>query len=256
MSEVPGRACLAGKVVLVAGGGAGIGVGGAGRGGRAGGDVVGMGRGTAAAALLTGQAGSCAYLPGDVTVDSDWQRIIASLRDRWGRLDALVNSAGVSVLQTYEQMAVERAREMMRINVLGSVLGMKHAIPLMRASGGGCVVNIASVAALRRAPGNGAYAASKAAIARLSHLMNREYSVGKPAVRVDVVHPGLIWGDSVAAAFGSEGAEAIRAMVLAATPLGRVGSPEDISWIVEYLVSRGGVGSDSGMVIDGGLRFG
>ncbi|WP_300304331.1 SDR family NAD(P)-dependent oxidoreductase, partial [Ferrovibrio sp.] len=116
--------------------------------------------GAAAAAALGPQA---RFLPLDVTQEEQWQTVIADVAAREGRLDVLVNNAGIGLHRSVTEMTLAEWRLVQAVNADGVFLGCKHAIPLMRAGGGGSIVNVASVAGKVGAPQMSAYCASKGA---------------------------------------------------------------------------------------------
>ena len=126
---------------------------------------------------------------------------------------------------------------LLAVNYEAPFFGMRATLPLMRASGGGSIVNIASVAGLRAAAGNSAYGGSKAAMIGLTRSFAHAVAGETPSIRINALAPGLIWSDSVAASLGEEGARSFRAFVEPKTPIGRVGTPEEIATMIAYLLS-------------------
>lgn len=248
------------RVVIVTGGTSGIGLECARQLGLEGARVVITGRqvpqGEAAQRQLLADGVDARFVAGDITVDSDWIRLM-SVADALGRLDTLVNNAGTCTLRPFETLSTAVVEQMLATNFLGGALGLKYAIPRMRASGGGSVIAISSVAALRPAAGNSAYAGSKAALLGLHQALAEDLARGPAPIRLNVVFPGLIWGDGVVQKMGEAASRAFREAIVGSTPLGRVGTPEDIAEWVTWLASpasRNRWGNE--LVVDGGLVFG
>jgi 3alpha(or 20beta)-hydroxysteroid dehydrogenase len=153
---------LAGKVVLVTGAAQGTGEGAVRRivaeGGRAVVADVQEERGRAVAANL---GASARFTPLDVASEPSWQRAVASALDAFARLDGLVNNAGVLWMGALEHTPVEQMERVLRINLLGTMLGTKAVVPALRAAGGGAIVNVTSIEALAGMNSVAAYTASK-----------------------------------------------------------------------------------------------
>ena len=134
--------------------------------------------------------GECLFVHLDVTSESSWQEAVASAVARFGKLDVLVNNAGIfrteGVLETSEALW----DEMLEINGKGVFLGTKCAIPEMRKAGGGSIINISSVAGLVGGPGSAAYRASKGAVRLFTKATAIQYA--GDGIRANSVHPGII----------------------------------------------------------------
>jgi NAD(P)-dependent dehydrogenase (short-subunit alcohol dehydrogenase family) len=181
----------------------------------------------------------------DVTSRKDWDSVVDGIRAEHGRLDVLVNNAGIGIMETIATVSEQDWAAVMDVNLNGALYGMQACAPLMRDSGGGSIVNTASAAAFYgfALP---AYNASKWALRGLTKTAALEF-VGW-GIRVNAVHPGLVISPM------SDGAEEMTEKIRLATPMRRGASVEEIAALVAFLASDEAAfitGSD--MVIDGGL---
>lgn len=201
----------------------------------------------------------------DVTSEADWSRIAEDIRQRFGRLDCLVNNAGLSVVAELETQPLAEWRKVQAINVESIVIGLQKTLPLLREGakgreGGASVVNLSSVGGMRGAAFNAAYCASKAAVALLTKSAAIEFGALKYGVRVNSVHPGGIeteMMESIMRRYVELGAapdwESSLAGVIASHPIGRMGRPEEIAGGVVFLCSpAASFMTGSELVIDGG----
>jgi NAD(P)-dependent dehydrogenase (short-subunit alcohol dehydrogenase family) len=252
---------LQGKVALVTGGANGIGRACAERLARDGALVlvadVQAASATAVAATIGRAGGRAEALALDVTSEAAWIEAIGQVRARHGRLDVLVNNAGIALGCPMLAMSLADFRRQMAVNVEGVFLGCKHAIPLMRESGGGSIVNMSSTAGLRGSPNMAGYSASKGAVRLFSKAVATECANAKDGIRVNSVHPGIIETDLWAtvnppsAKGGKPNLDEISGRLV---PLGFKGLPEDIANGVAWLASdesRYVTGTE--LVIDGGM---
>ena len=203
--------------------------------------------GQAVAAEIAESGGQALYVHLDVTDEAAWQRAVEAATGRFGKLDVLVNNAGIvrteRVLETTERIW----DEVMSVNAKGVFLGTKAAIPAMRAAGGGSIVNISSSAGLTGSTQNAAYHASKGAVRIFTKAAAIQYA--QYNIRVNSVHPGMIDTDMLAASRVGDVLE----QRLSVTPLARIGRPEEIAYGVLYLASdESSFVTGSELVIDGG----
>lgn len=257
-----------GKIALVTGGASGIGRASALELAREGATVVvtdvqdDAGKDTAAAIKKAG--GDGIFLHQDVTKEDVWASVIGEIRTRFGKLDVLVNNAGIAVPGLVTDMSLDDWRRQQAINLDGVFLGVKHALPLMRESGGGSIINISSLAGLKGAAGLAGYCATKGGVRLFTKAVAMECAAARDNVRVNSVHPGIIetpiWvgisGGMPGSALNSGGANApdLDQMSQMVVPTGQKGLPEDIAKGVLYLASddsRYVTGSE--LVIDGGM---
>ena len=198
-------------------------------------------------AEINANGGECIFVRLDVTTEADWQSAMRSTMTRFGRLDVLVNNAGISASGIIEDLSEGDWDRVMDINVKGVFLGTKHAIPAMRATGGGSIVNISSGAGIAPQPGtSGAYVASKGAVRIFSKATAIQYA--QENIRCNSVHPGPVETDMLALTSSDD-----RAAMIGRVPLGRVGTSEEIAYGVLYLASdEASFVTGSELVIDGG----
>lgn len=189
------------------------------------------------------------YLRHDVTSQGDWEAVEALVREKYGRLDALVNNAGISIVTRIEDTPIAEWRRINAINVDSVVIGVQVMLPLLKLGGearssGAAIVNFSSVAGLRGAAFNAAYCTSKAAVKMLSKCMGAEFAALGYNIRCNSVHPGGIETDMM---FGimdryvelgaARSREASQAALNARHPIGRMGRPEEMGGGVVYLCS-------------------
>lgn len=205
------------------------------------------------AAEINEQLGSERVLgvPHDITIESDWVRVLATATGAFGGLDILVNNAAMPGQLRKDDVwdiDADEASQILTTNVVGAMLGIKIAMPELRKSGSASIVNISSAAGLVAGVSGGsvAYAASKAALGAVSREI--ALNVAKDGVRLNTVYPGLV-RTPILDNFPKERIEA----TLANIPVGFAAEPIDIAYAVVYLASdesRFMTGAD--LVIDGG----
>ncbi len=199
--------------------------------------------------------GECLYVHLDVTIESDWQNAVEAAVSRFGKLDVLVNNAGIGSPRdasgqrmTIESLSEGQWDQVMDVNAKGVFLGTKAAIPEMIKAGGGSIINISSIAGLVGGT-TSAYGASKGAVRLLTKSTAIQYA--GDGIRANSVHPGVIITDMTA---GMLADEVGRELNLARHPIGRLGVSEDVAYGVLYLASdESSFVTGSELVIDGGL---
>ena len=197
---------------------------------------------------LRGAGHDASYVHLDVTKEDDWQAAVALAESRYGKLDVLVNNAGILIRKPVEETTVEEWDHLMAINVRGVFLGTKAAIPAMRRAGGGSIVNISSVAGLVATRDSAAYAASKGAV----RLFTKTIAVDHVAdgIRCNSVHPGPIRTDMIREMVADEEVWRDR---LTRLPMKRAGEPEEVAYAVLFLASNeSSYMTGSELVVDGG----
>ena len=199
-------------------------------------------------AEINESGGECVFVRLDVTEEASWKSAVNQVVSRFGKLDILVNNAGIYRTHNVLDTSVEEWDLVMEINAKGVFLGTKAAIPEMRKAGGGSIVNISSVAGLIGNHFSSAYTASKGAVRLFTKSTAIQYA--KDGIRANSVHPGTIETAMTADMLSSPEYRQDR---IDRTPLGRLGTPEDIAFGVLFLASdEASFMTGSELVIDGG----
>ena len=244
---------VAGKVALVSGAARGIGAATAKLLAQEGAAVV-LGdvlekEGRETAAQIVAAGGRATFIPLDVARPENWQQVIAATVAAYGKLDILVNNAGISGRATVAETDVATWERVLEINGKGVFLGIKSAIPELRKAGGGSIINISSIYGIVGSETSAAYHASKGAVRILTKAAAIQYAADN--IRVNSVHPGFVDSPMTAA---SHALPEVHHLRLSRTPLGRMGTPEDIAAGILYLASdESSFVTGSELVIDGGM---
>lgn len=210
-----------------------------------------------------GASGSHGFLALDVRDEQGWIDAAAETRLRFGRLDIVVNNAGIVLPPAaVTELSLAAWQRLMAVNVDGVFLGTKHMLPLLRESGGGSIVNVSSIAGIRPSANASAYAASKGAVRLFTKAVALECAAARDGVRVNSIHPGIvetaIW-DSLLPASQDEAARGATLDALAAqmVPMGRAGQVEEIAEGILWLASDdSSYMTGSELVLDGGRVIG
>jgi NAD(P)-dependent dehydrogenase (short-subunit alcohol dehydrogenase family) len=242
---------LEGRVVIVTGASSGLGAAVAVAVAQAGADVVIGARRTemlrATAAAVEGVGRRALVVPTDITVVEDCQRLVRSATETFGRVDGLVNNAGVATAVPALQESPEQFRAVLDLNLMGAYWTAQAAATAM--TSGGSIVNVSSIIGLTSAElPQAAYATSKAGLLGLTRDLAAQWS-GRRSIRVNALAPGF---------FESEMTDLCRPGYLESlaerTPLGRIGRPEEIASVVVFLLSdAASFMTGSTVVVDGGL---
>ncbi|GMG81700.1 SDR family oxidoreductase [Paralimibaculum aggregatum] len=250
---------LAGRIALVTGGRGGIGRAICARFAEEGATVI------AADLSETGSVGDAA--PGafqrlDVSSEAEAEAAMAAVAAGHGRLDVLVNAAGIEIEKTIEQTSLEDWNRIFAVNVTGTFLASKHALPLLRrsaAAGGASIVNFGSYDGFIADPGLAAYCATKGAVHALTRAMACDH--GPEGIRVNAICPGYVDTPMLQSFFAGEGSggqggtvETLEQAVRDVHPLRRYGTPRDMANLVLWLASdEAAYASGQLWVLDGGL---
>jgi NAD(P)-dependent dehydrogenase (short-subunit alcohol dehydrogenase family) len=253
MTDKPGR--VQGKVVIVTGAASGLGAASARRLAEEGAAVMltdrSVAEGEQAADAILNAGGRAAFMAQDVTAEDDWAAVVAETVKTFGRLDVLVNNAGVGGGAPLMEMSLTDWRALMAINLDGVFLGMRAAAPAMAASGGS-IVNLSSILGKVGQAGAAAYCASKGGVLMLTKAAALEWA--PLHIRVNSVHPGYIDTPMVANAFHeAENGNAVRDMIISRHAMGRLGVAREIADGVVFLASdESSFMTGAELVIDGG----
>ena len=199
--------------------------------------------------------GSGFFVPLDVTEETQWVVALGAAVRAMGRLDVLVNNAGVVASKPIEATTLEEWRFVNSVNVEGTFLGCKHGIAHLRAAGGGAIINLSSVAGITAAPMMAAYSASKGAVRALTKSVAIELARRGDPIRCNSIHPVFTETsmlDNMVAT--TRDPARFRTNLAATVPLGRFGRAEEVAAMALYLASddaRFVTGAE--FVIDGGF---
>ena len=242
---------LGNKVVIITGGARGLGAEAARQAVAAGGRVVVADVLEEDGNALVAELGAAArFTRLDVTSEEDWTRVVGFTLAEFGRLDGLVNNAGISTGSLLEAESVEHFRKVLEVNLVGVFIGMKSVIPALKEAGGGSIVNISSAAGLMGMAFTGSYGASKWGVRGLSKIGAVE--LGTDRIRVNSVHPGMTY-TPMTAVTGIRRGEGNYPN----TPMGRVGEAPEIASAVVFLLSDAAsyiTGAE--LAVDGGWTTG
>jgi NAD(P)-dependent dehydrogenase (short-subunit alcohol dehydrogenase family) len=194
----------------------------------------------------------------DVTSEESWKAAMAEVERLHGRLDGLVNNAGVGTPGDVEQTSFAEWRRVMAINADGVFLGCKYAMPLLAKSKAPSIVNISSASGIVAGANLAAYNASKGAVRMLSKSVALSGARKRPPVRSNSVHPAFIEGDMVDSMV-SRRPDPAKAMAKlhAQIPIGRLGRPSEVASTVVWLLSEASsFTTGSEVLVDGGLIAG
>jgi len=210
------------------------------------------------------KGGEAIYLRHDVTSEQDWGGVIEKTLSQFGKLDVLVNNAGIFARKPIEDTSLEEWRRVISVNLDGVFLGTKYAIKAMKGRGGGSIVNISSVAGLvGMVADTAAYNASKGGVRLLTKATAIQYSKAAGRnynIRANSVHPGFIMTPMLEKVFRTEvettgrSYEEVKRIREEWAPLGRLGTPEDVAYAVLYLASdESKYMTGAELVVDGGF---
>jgi NAD(P)-dependent dehydrogenase (short-subunit alcohol dehydrogenase family) len=190
----------------------------------------------------------------DVTAEADWQRVLAAVEHAHGRLDGLVNAAGIALLANVEDTDYASWRRVLAVNLDGTFLGCKYALPLLKRAGGS-IVNLSSISGIVGGHNLAAYNASKGGVRLLTKSVALHGARLKPPVRCNSVHPAFLEGPMVDDILAQTGRpEVARGQIARDIPLGRLGQPSEVAELCVYLLSdESAFVTGAELAIDGGL---
>lgn len=213
-------------------------------------------KGLAVSRQISEAGGKALFLSHDVSSEDAWDRVVDITLDHFGRLDVLVNNAGVGWGGPPEDETLERWRKLMSINLDGVFLGTRAALRAMKKvpPRGGSIINLSSIEGLVGDPNLGAYNASKGGVRLYTKSVALYCAKERLGVRVNSIHPGYIWTPMVESYLRDHGGvEEGRKALDAMHPIGHVGDPDDIAYGVVYLASdESKFVTGTELVIDGG----
>ena len=228
---------LQGKVAVVTGASKGIGAGIARALGAAGAAVVvnyatDQAGAEKAVADIKSKGGKAVAVKGDVSKSADVKHLFDETRKAFGRLDVLVNNAGVFKFAPLEEATEAEYQRQFGINVLGPLQATREALPLFGPQGGS-VINISSIVSRMGIPGSSIYAGTKGALDTITQVLASE--LGPRKIRVNSINPGMVEseGTHTAGFIGSDFQKSIEAQA----PLGRIGQPDDVAKVAVFLAS-------------------
>ncbi|GGN95498.1 3-alpha-(or 20-beta)-hydroxysteroid dehydrogenase [Actinoplanes lobatus] len=199
-------------------------------------------------------ADRCRYVHHDVTSEDDWAVAVDETIDAYGRIDVLVNNAGILRHAPVAAMDPAEFRQVVEVNLIGTWLGIRQVVPPMTAGGGGSIVNISSIEGFAGAAGLSAYSASKFGVRGLTRSAAQE--LGPAGIRVNSVHPGGVMTSMALAAAqtmtGVDGGGFLKSL-----PIARFAEPVEISRLVAFLASdEASYTTGAEFLADGGLLSG
>ena len=192
----------------------------------------------------------CSYLHHDVTSEDEWQSVVANVLEDHGKLDVLVNNAGIFLSRPMAEMSLDDYRRVIDINQVGVFLGMKSVAAPMTAGRSGSIVNISSIAGMQGGKGSMAYGASKWAVRGMTKVAAHE--LGPFGIRVNSIHPGLIDTAMLQQVPLVESGNLDR--WIRRIPLGRIAEAEEVAKLALFLASdESSYSSGCEFLIDGGM---
>lgn len=200
-------------------------------------DLNAEGASRTAAAINAERPGAAFTAAHDVASEADWLRVVEAAEQAMGGISILVNNAGIGSLGSVEEETLEGFRHVQAVDVESVFLGCKYALPSLRRNAPAAIVNISSIAGLIASYNYAAYNTAKAAVWMLSKSVALHCARSAPGVRCNSVHPTFIKTPILDGLAGALGQEAAYAKLAKQVPLGRLGEPEEVAYLVLYLAS-------------------
>ena len=193
---------------------------------------------------------------GDVAEDADCKAMVQAAAARWGRIDALVNNAGVSTFTgaaNWDVLDAQTFQRILGVNTVGAFQMVRACAPHLKATGAGAIVNVSSIAGALGIGSSVPYIASKGAVNAMTLYLARALA---PEIRVNAVCPGLITSRWFVDGIGQAGFEKVKASYEQTTPLGRACTPEDVAEAVVWLVDGARTVTGELVLLDSGMHLG
>jgi 3alpha(or 20beta)-hydroxysteroid dehydrogenase len=202
-------------------------------------------------AVVSDIGASARYVTLDVSSEDAWGEAVAAATDSFGKLDVLVNNAGIlGAFTPLPKLPLDEFVKTLMVNQVGAFLGMKTAVPALRAAGGGAIVNISSTAGMWGVPWGAAYTSSKFGVRGLTKSAALE--LGRFGIRVNSVHPGGV-KTAMTAGMGDDGESDYYKRL----PAGRIGTVDDVTNVVLFLASdESAYCTGAEFLVDGGMLAG
>jgi NAD(P)-dependent dehydrogenase (short-subunit alcohol dehydrogenase family) len=204
--------------------------------------------------LITWGRGESLHIQHDVSIPEAWPPVMDAVATRFGRLDVLVNNAGIAIARNIEDTTLAEWRRTMAVNLDGVFFGCQEGIKLMKQSGGGSIINLSSIDGIIGEADLAAYCASKGGVRTLTKAVAVHCAEQRYGIRCNSIHPGYIWTPQTENYLRDLGKlDQEKARALARHPIGFLGEPNDIAYMVLYLASdESKFVTGSEMVVDGG----
>lgn len=198
--------------------------------------------------------GKAIFLKHDVSDEKNWETVMGQAVEKYGKIDIIVNNAGVAITKNVEETTLEEWRWLMSINLDGVFLGTKFGIQSMKKTGGGSIINLSSILGLVGHPDAAAYNASKGGVRLFTKSAALYCAQMGYDIRVNSVHPGYIWTPMVENYLQTQGdIKSGKKAIDRLQPVGHIGEPDDIAYGVLYLASdESKFVTGTELVIDGG----
>jgi len=217
-----------------------------------------LAEGQALAEEIKREGGEATFLKLDVSKEEDWEQVIAQVINMYGKLNVLVNNAGIGQVSNLEEISLAQWNQTMAINATGVFLGTRYGIKAMKNNGEPCsIINISSIEIHMNEPFCIDYNASKGAVESITKTASLHCCEAGYSIRVNAVCPGYIYTPMIeedARTQGFSNEEYVKQLVEKYCPIGRIGKPIDVAYAVLYLASDESqfvTGSD--LVVDGGI---
>ena len=211
-----------------------------------------VGDGEAVVRAIRDAGGDAIFVQHDASKEADWAKAIAATFEAFGKLNIVVNNAGIALGKNVEDTTLSEWRRVQDVNLDGVFLGTRFAIEALKKSGGGSIINLSSIEGLIGDPNLAAYNASKGGVRIFTKSAALHCAQAGYGIRINSVHPAYIWTPLVQELSGGEDSDAYKRLV-SLHPVGHLGEPDDIAYGILYLASdESKFVTGSELVIDGG----